>query len=138
MAPRLSWSGKADVKVGDTVELHLDIETLTALRGMPLQLAFPADRLQLTDASEGVFFKQDGAPTSFSKSGDGKNGKLNVGILRNQATAIGGKGNVLTLYFKALAKGTAEVAVTSAQAIGLGAPAPSPVLPPSIAVQIHQ
>jgi general secretion pathway protein D len=137
VAPHLTWTGSSDVKVGDAVEAHLDIETLTALRGMPLQLWFSADKLQLTDASEGAFFKHDGAPTSFSKSGDGKDGKLNIGVLRNQATAIGGKGNVLTLYFEAIAKGTAEVRVLSAQAIGLGAPAPQPVLPQPLAVHIH-
>jgi general secretion pathway protein D len=136
-APQLAWSDPVDVSAGSTVDLSLDIDTTTALRGMPVEIAFPADKLQLIDASEGSFFKHDGALTSFSKGGDVKSGKLNVGVLRNQATAAGGKGTLLTLRFKALAKGTAEVRVTSAQGIGLGAPAPGVQLPKPLMLQIH-
>jgi general secretion pathway protein D len=136
-APQLHWSGATDLPVGGTLELNLEIDTTTALRGMPIEVSFSPDKLQLLDAAEGGFFKHDGAPTSFSKSGDTKGGKLNLGILRNQATAAGGKGTLLTLHFKALAKGTGEVRVTRAQGIGLGAPPPAVQLPQPLTVQIH-
>jgi general secretion pathway protein D len=134
---QLKWLGPTDAKPGDTVELKLAINSPTPLRGLPMELAFSKDKLQLLDASEAEFFKQDSAPTSFSKSGDGKDGKLNAGVLRNQATGVSGQGNVLTLRFKALAAGTGEVRVVTAQPIALGAGAPPPVLPQPWTLQIH-
>jgi general secretion pathway protein D len=134
---QLKWTGPADAKAGDTVELKLALNTPTPLRGLPMEIAFSKDKLQLLDVSEAEFFKQDGAPTSFSKSGDGKDGKLNAGVLRNQATGVTGQGNVLTLRFKALAAGTGEVRIVMAQPIALGAGAPPAALPLPWTVQIH-
>lgn len=134
---QLKWVGPTDAKPGDTVELKLAINSPNPLRGLPIEFAFSKDKLQLLDASEAEFFKQDGAPTSFSKSGDGKDGKLNAGVLRNQATGVSGQGNVLTLRFKALAAGTGEVRIVTARPIALGADVPAPSLPQPWTLQIH-
>jgi general secretion pathway protein D len=134
---QLKWTGPADAKAGDTIELKLALNTATPLRGLPMEIAFSKDKLQLLDVSEAEFFKQDGAPTSFSKSGDVKDGKLNAGVLRNQATGVSGQGNVITLRFKALAAGTGEVRIVMAQPIALGAGAPPPALPLPWTVQIR-
>jgi general secretion pathway protein D len=124
------------VKAGDTVELKLALSSSAPLRGLPIELAFAKDKLQLLDVQEGEFFRQGGAATSFSKSGDGKDGQLRVGVLRNQGTGASGDGIVLTLRFKALAAGLAEVRIVSAQPIGLGAAAAAPTLPPVLALQV--
>jgi len=87
--------------------------------------------------SERDFFRQQGATTSFSKSGDGKDGKFSAGVLRNQGTGASGQGTVLSVRFKAVAAGAAEVRLSGAQSIGLGAVAPAPALPAPFAVQIH-
>ena len=134
---RLQWSGPADAKPGDIVALKLLLDSAAPLRGMPLELAFSKDKLQLLDVAEGEYFKQDGSPTSFSKSGDGKDGKLNAGVLRNQANGVSGQGTVLTLRFKTLAAGTGEVRIVNAQPITLGAGASTPVLPQPWTVQIR-
>jgi len=135
--PQLKWVGPAEAKVGDTVDLQLTINSTLSLRGMPLEIAFSKEKLQLLDATEGEFFKQGGVPTSFSKSGDPKDGKLNAGVLRNQATGAVGQGTVLTLRFKTLAPGTGEVRLQSAQPIALGAGVPPPALPVPWTVQIR-
>ena len=136
-APELKWSGPAEAKVGDTVELNIALNSQVPLRGLPLEIDFTFDRLELTEVLEGEFFKQDGAATSFSKSGDGKDGRIRAGVLRNQATGIGGQGTVLTLRFKAIAAGPAEVQIGAAQALGLGSMAPNPALPAPFSLQIR-
>jgi general secretion pathway protein D len=136
-AVALSWSGSKEVKVGDTVELKLVLNASVALRGMPTQVTFPKEKLQLLDVVEGDFFRRDGAATSFSKGGDGKDGQIGAGVLRNQGTGALGEGTVLTLKFKAMASGAAEVGLTSAQGIGLAGPAPSPTLPAPFVLQLR-
>jgi general secretion pathway protein D len=135
--PQLKWAGPADAKVGDTVELKVALQSATPLRGMPMEITFSKDKLQLLDAAEGDYFRQDGAPTSFSKSGDAKEGRLNAGVLRNQARGAAGQGTVLTLRFKALAAGTGEVRIHQAQPIALGAGIAPPALPLPWTVQIR-
>jgi general secretion pathway protein D len=132
----LQWVGPAEAKLGDTIELKLVLNTPDALRGMPIEIAFSKERLQLVDVLEGDFFRQDGSATSFSKGGDVKDGRLNVGVLRNQTSGVNGQGSVVTLVFKPLAAGAGEVSVTSAQPIAIGAAATPPKLAPPWTVQI--
>jgi general secretion pathway protein D len=133
----LQWVGPNEAKLGDTVELKLVLNTQAPIRGMPVEIAFSKERLQLVDISESDFFRQDGAPTSFSKSGDGKDGRVNVGVLRNQATGLTGQGGVVTLRFKTLALGTGEVSIVNAQPIALGGSAAPAKLPVPWTVQIR-
>ncbi|MED5621553.1 secretin N-terminal domain-containing protein [Ideonella sp. BN130291] len=136
-AVRLAWSGPADAKVGQDVELQLLLNSTAALRGLPVELGFSVDKLQLLDVTEGDYFKRDGSPTSFSKSGEGQGGKVNAGVLRNQATGASGDGTVLRLRFKTLAPGTGEVRLQGVQPIALGAPGPAPQLPAPWTLQIR-
>ena len=133
----LTWAGPAEVKVGDTVELKLALNSGTELRGLPVEITFAKDKLQLVDVVEGDFFRRDGSATSFSKGGDGKDGRVGVGVLRNQATGASGQGQVLTLRFKALSAGAADVRLLSATPIGLGGPVAAPNLPAPFTVQVR-
>ena len=133
----MTWAGPAEVKVGDTVELKLALNSGTELRGLPVEITFAKDKLQLVDVVEGDFFRRDGSATSFSKGGDGKDGRVGVGVLRNQATGVSGQGQVLTLRFKALSAGAADVRLLSATPIGLGGPVAAPNLPAPFTVQVR-
>jgi len=133
----LTWAGPAEVKVGDTVELKLVLNSGAELRGLPVEVNFAKDKLQLVDVVEGEYFRRDGSATSFSKGGDGKDGRVGVGVLRNQATGLSGQGQVLTLRFKALGAGAADVRVLSATPIGLGGPVTAPSLPAPFTVQVR-
>jgi general secretion pathway protein D len=130
-----AWSGPAEAKVGDVVELKLTVNAPAPVRGVPMAFQFSKERLQLIDVVEGDFFRQGNAATSFSKSGDGKDGKLSAGVLRTQASGASGQGAVLTLRFKVIAAGAADVRLTSAPPIALGAPAPPAMLPPPFVMQ---
>ncbi len=135
--PTLTWSGPAEAKVGDTVELKLALNAGTAMRGLSVQLLFAKERLQLIEVVEGDYFRRDGVATSFSKGGDGKDGRIGAGVLRNQATGVSGQGQVLTLRFKAIAAGAAEVKLVSATPIDLGGPLAGPAIPAPFTVQVR-
>jgi general secretion pathway protein D len=133
----LSWSGPAEVKVGDLVELKLALNTTAPLRGMPVEFQYDKERLQFVEVVEGDFFRRDGAMTSFSKGGDGKDGRIGVGVLRNQATGASGEGTVMTLRFKATTTGSADVKLGTVTSIGLAGPTASPTVPAPFTVQVR-
>lgn len=133
----LRWAGPMDAAVGSTFTLALQLSSPTPLRGMPLQLAYSKEKLSLVDVDEGDFFRQDTAPTSFTKQIDANAGTARVGLLRNQATAARGQGTVITARFKALAPGAAEIRLLSMDPVAFGEPTPRIELPRAHAVQIN-
>ena len=122
---QVGWSGPAQVKAGDTFTVKILVGSDLPLRGMPMELSYDKARLQLVDTEEGEFFKQNGAATSFSKSGDNATGKLTVGVIRNQATGAQGDGVALLLKFKALTPGVAPLQLDKFTPLTLGAGAPA-------------
>jgi general secretion pathway protein D len=132
----LKWRAPSEVKVGDTFVVTLELASPIGLRGAPMQLSFSKDRLNLVDIDEGDFFRQGGAPTSFSKSIETGEGRARAGVLRNQATGATGQGTVLSLRLKAVAPGTAEVNLAGFESITLGETAPKLALPPALRIQV--
>ena len=136
-APKFNWQAPSDVKVGEVFEVSVVVRTVAPLRGAPFQLAFAPSKLQFIDVSEGDFFSKDGAATSFSKSGDGKDGRLGVGVLRSQPAAVQGTGVVVRLKFKALAPGPTELQLISANPVSSAAALPPSELPTNLVVQVR-
>ena len=129
--PALHLVGPSGAKVGDVVRVSIDLDSAVGLRGLPLQLSFDKDSLSLLKVEEGSYFSQGGEKTSFTQSIQAADGVARAGVLRNGTTPASGKGNVYNLQFKALKAGTATVAVTGVNAIGVGnevvVPAPPPL-----------
>ena len=129
----LSLAAPGQAKVGDTVEVRLDLRD-ARLRGLMTELQFSADKLTLIDADEDDYFRKGGAVTSFSKRVDA--GRVNLSVLRNQATAAEGAGGVFKLRFKATAPGRAEVRVGTAQPVSLEPNADRPALPAPAVIEV--
>ena len=129
----LSLAAPGQAKVGDTVEVRLDLRD-ARLRGLMTELQFSADKLMLVDADEDDYFRKGGAVTSFSKRVDA--GRVNLSVLRNQATAAEGAGGVFKLRFKATAPGRAEVRVGTAQPVSLEPNADRPALPAPAVIEV--
>ena len=132
-AAALSLAAPPQAKVGDTVEVRLDLRD-ARLRGLMTDLQFSADKLSLVDADEDDYFRKGGAVTSFSTRVDA--GRVNLSVLRNQATAAEGAGGVFKLRFKATAPGRAEVRVGSAQPVSLEPNADRPALPAPAVIEV--
>lgn len=135
--PTLGFDGPGNAKVGDLVDLKVMLSTAVPLRGMPMQLEFDPARLELINATEGDFFRQGDTATSFSSGGEPRQGRLSLGILRNQATGVTGKSAAFSLRFRTLSAGATAVRISHARAIGIGAPSPEPVLPPQWALEVR-
>src|SRR5262249_25564241 len=116
----LTWHRPEAARVGEVFTMTLDMDTSAPLRGMPIQLRYDSDRLELIDIQEGEFFRRDGAKTSFTQVLRDQDGIARAGVLRNASTAATGRGTVYTLHVKALKTGSATLSLASANAVSLG------------------
>lgn len=133
----LRWQGPVQARVGEVINVELQMNSDSPIRGLPLQIKFAQSQLELLDVEEGEYFKSDGMATSFTKAADSASGVLRVGVLRNQAKGATGQGSVVRLKFKALKPGAAEVLLMSADPISLGSPLPPTPLPPLFRVNVQ-
>lgn len=131
----IALAAPAEVKLGQEFMVQVNIASGTPLRGMPIELEFARDKLQIVDAEEGDFFKQDGAQVSKSKSLGQAEGRVSMALLRNIADGVKGAGTAVTLKFKAIAAGPAELRVVSAKPIA-SSPVEPPVLPGPTAILV--
>lgn len=136
-APTFQWAGPERVRSGETFEVKLGIQSTQPLRGMPLQLSYGKDRLELVSIEEGDFFRQGGVTTSFTKSVDSSLGKVSAGVLRTPASGAVGSGYVLTLRLKALSPGPLELRLLSAESIGLAGPVSQSTVLPAFRIPVE-
>jgi len=137
---RFQLSGSKSVKKGDVLDIDLDISSTQALRGAQAEFIYTRDKLELVEIQEGSFFMQGGAQTSFSKSAETKEGKITVGVVRNQVTGTTGSASFLSFRFKAIQPGAAEVKLQSANPLIFGASLDlqaNPNMPPPVVITIE-
>lgn len=130
--PKVHWKGPAQVKVGETVTVSLEIEAANlngGLRGAPMQFQWSPGHWQVLAVEEGEFFRQHGAATSFTHDIQPERAQLRAGVLRTPLTGAVGAGTVLTLRMKALTAGPAEVALLSMEPVGANGAVERPELP---------
>ncbi|SFV02158.1 general secretion pathway protein D [Polaromonas sp. YR568] len=114
-----SWKAPAEVKAGTEFVVTLNLSSGAALRGAPLEISFPAQSLEVLDVTEGSFFKQSGATTSFTQAVNTTTGRIGAGILSNDSQGATGQGSLLQLRLKAKSAGPVDLGITSLKPIAL-------------------
>jgi general secretion pathway protein D len=129
-----SWQAPLEVKVGEQFSVVLSLQSVTALRGLPLTLGFDPANLQLVSVNEGDFFKQGGGQTTFSSRIDPVQGRAYIAVVRQNTTGrdggVNGSGTVLTAVFRAVrAADPAKGQLLSAT------PDPAPTVPSALPLE---
>lgn len=114
---RLFWESPAGAQVGQVVTIALAVDGATGLRGLPVEIAYTPQTLEVVEVLEGDFLNQGGARTNFTHALDATRGRVNVGLLRNDPAGARGRGTLLRLRVKVLRPGAGEVSVTSARPV---------------------
>ena len=117
---RAVFQHSGDIKAGDVFDVNIELASGTPLRGAPVEIAFPAQAVEVVGVVEGEFFKQSDGVTSFTHAVNTGTGRIAVGVLRNDATGATGKAPLLTLRLRARAAGPLELRMTSLKPIALG------------------
>lgn len=131
----VSLKGPDQVKVGEVFTVAVHAASGVPLKGMPMDLHFSPKTLQVVGISEGAYFRQSEAASSFTHAVNAQAGRISVGLLGNAEAGVSGEGDVLLVRFKALETGKAELRFQKLEALGVNAVVP-PVSPPVWSVQI--
>jgi general secretion pathway protein D len=115
---RMLWDAPNAVKVGESFSVAVNAISGQALRGLPMEIAYPADLLEVVAISEGTFLRQGDGSTSFVQANNATTGRINIGLLRNDATGASGNGTVAKIQFKAKSAGSIQLTFTSVRPIG--------------------
>lgn len=111
--------GPNEVKVGDVFAVTLRVSSNTLLVGLPLELAFPSDKVEILDISESAYFKQDGGATNFTRVVNTVAGRIGIGILGMNNTGVSGEGELIKLQMKAKTTGPVDIFLTSLNPLGV-------------------
>lgn len=114
-----SWQAPAEVKVGETFVVSLNLASGTPLRGVPTEIAYPKELLEVVEVVEGPFFQQEGGATSFTHVVNRETGLVGSAVLRRDATGATGRGTALQLKLRAKAAGQADLTITNLKPVGL-------------------
>lgn len=130
------WTVPQDVAIGSTFVATFELSSAVPLRGAPVQLRYPKDKLAVVEIEEGEFFKRDQEVTTFTSAVDASGGTASVGVLRNRAIGANGSATMFRVRFKALAAGNADVAVTGVNPIALGGGPVTASAPVAVTIQV--
>jgi general secretion pathway protein D len=117
---RLLWQGPSEVKQGDSFGVSVNVNSGAALRGLPIEIAYPSHLLEVVAISEGGFLKQGDGATSFVQANNPSTGRISIAMLRNDSNGATGEGTVAQIQFKAKAPGNMQLSFTSVRPIGVG------------------
>lgn len=126
---KLQWKAPASVKPGEVFTLELQLASGTPLRGVPLEIAFPKDLVDILEVNEGEFFRQDGAATSFTQAVNTEMGRVGAAILRTDTSGSTGMSTVLSLKARAKVPGTLAFQTNSFKPVSVAGPPPTLELP---------
>jgi general secretion pathway protein D len=132
----LRWQAPGEVKAGDEFDVALMLNSAATLRGSPVRLAFDKAALQVITVTEGEYFRQGGAATSFSHSIDAAAGSVRAGVLRTQSVGTPGQGVLVKLRVKALKPGTTSISVAGFSPIGVGEQPPRVASAPPLRIEV--
>jgi general secretion pathway protein D len=115
-----SWQVPVDVKSGTDFVVTLNLSSGSPLRGVPLELSFPPQAVEVLDVTEGTFFKQSGGTASFTHSVNTSTGRIGIGTLSNDSTGVAGEGSLLQLKLRAKSAGSIDLTISSFEPIVIG------------------
>jgi general secretion pathway protein D len=130
----LGWAAPPQVKVGEEFSAVLQINALQSIKGLPAEIKFDPQALEVVSVKEGSYFKQTNKQTNFIQRVEVAQGKivLSAGLQNRlpQATEISGAGNVATITFKAL-----RPSASTALQLVTASPAPPSATPMALPVE---
>ncbi|MCW5651990.1 MAG: general secretion pathway protein GspD [Ramlibacter sp.] len=130
---QVKWTGPADVRVGQEFEVELELQSGVPLRGLPLEVRYAPEQLEILDVQEGNFFNRSQPGSSFTQSINNKTGKVGIGIMASGDQGAAGEGTIFRLKVRAKTAGNTTLQLSSFAPFGRVA---IPALPTSPSMEI--
>ncbi len=133
----LSWSGPSETRVGDQFKLALMMKSGSALKSVPMQLAFDPSALEVVSVTEGDFFRLGNGRSAFANHVNAPEGRISVGVSRSDQEGAKGQGELATITFRARTpRPRSEVRVLSVAAVSPLGTSANVTVPGAYAVSI--
>ncbi len=99
----LSWQGPAQVKLGETVRLALNIQSPQPVNGLGLLVSFDPAVFKAVGVENGGFIPQEDAQADLKKTIDQPGGQILLDMSGKGSDGVSGSGGLVTLIFEAIA-----------------------------------
>ena len=135
----LAWNGPSQVRVGETFKVAVALKSNSHLRSVPLQIGYDATSLDVVEISEGGYFRQGGAKSSFASNIDAAGGRIFIGVSRSEGDGVTGDAEVVTVTLRAKApQAKVEFRILAATAVGAAGVAANVSVPSPMVVSISK
>ena len=99
----VALQGPAQVRVGGTYTLQVNLQTAEPVSSVPLSLSYDARILEVVAVNEGTLLRQGGGRTGFSSRVDRGTGQIFASVTRTDDGGATGSGSLVSVTFRALA-----------------------------------
>jgi len=100
----MSWMGPVQAKIGSKINLTLNGQSDQVIGGISFVVNYDPGVLRVNKVSEGNFWKQSGASTTFTKIVDEKSGQIIIEVTQPAGQeGVKGEGSIMTLNFDVIA-----------------------------------
>ena len=123
--------------MGEQFKLALVMKAGSALKSVPMQLAFDPSALEVVSIAEGDFFRTGDGRSAFVNHVDAPEGRISVGVSRSDQEGAKGQGELATITFRArTSRPRSEVRVLSVAAMSPAGTTANVAVPGPYAVSI--
>lgn len=128
-APKLTWTGPGKAKVGEVLELALELDSADKLRAASLQFAYQPAEFEIVAVEDGHYFGKD-EKAAFSKAVDPVSGRISIGASAQEGQPKSGSGRLAVIKLRPLKEAPeASFGLIALTPIGADKAVPRPGLP---------
>lgn len=132
----LTMNGPSAAKTGEAFWISLNLRTDTALRSMPIQLAYDKERFAFDGIEAGSLFSGQKAAPNLAKTDLPAVGRVMVTLSAADNAPLTGQGEWAKLRFRAKAAGTGAISVATATPVGLTTAPQPPQMPAPVSISV--
>lgn len=132
----LTMNGPSSAKAGEAFWVSLNLRTDTALRSMPIQLAYDKERFAFDGVEAGSLFSGQKAAPNLAKTDLPAVGRVMVTLSAADNAPLTGQGEWAKLRFRAKAAGTGAISMATATPVGMTAAPQAPQMPAPVSISV--
>ncbi len=132
----LAMNGPSSAKAGEAFWVSLNLRTDTALRSMPIQLAYDKERFAFDGVEAGSLFSGQKTAPNLAKTDLPAVGRVMVTLSAADNAPLTGQGEWAKLRFRAKAAGTGAISMATATPVGMTAAPQAPQMPAPVSISV--
>ena len=118
--PSISYTVTGETKIGNTIEIAVNISNVTDLYGGSIDFIYDASLLEIQSVTKGNIFGSNTVLTPLGSNGKVENGQASFALFLNgDKSGVNGSGTLAVIKAKVLKEGTVKLNTTNSNKPGL-------------------